>query len=209
MDFAINTVAEARVLVPWEHTQYPNTTMQNSSAGVDVMVEGKFTADWRGDSNVWQAFRLTCPPTSQARSSPTSLHVPNNFSDAVGSSSGADEDFKFSPTVDNGFDFCEHPSAHYLHGNFFSDWRTINALYPVFSYGKGKGFSDILFPSHYYYWPSPTYTYGFDPATGIPKEIDDLEQPWQNKTNKIFWRGATTGGGSAPPGHIASYQRHR
>lgn len=31
MDFAINTKAEGRVLVPWEHLQYPNLTLQDTS----------------------------------------------------------------------------------------------------------------------------------------------------------------------------------
>lgn len=36
-----------------------------------------------------------------------------------------------------------------------------------------------------------------------------METPWEKKTNKVFWRGATTGGGSTPPGAVARYQRHR
>ncbi|KAJ3808798.1 hypothetical protein F5876DRAFT_78373 [Lentinula aff. lateritia] len=31
----------------------------------------------------------------------------------------------------------------------------------------------------------------------------------ESKRNKIFWRGATTGGGNSPPGFTALYQRHR
>jgi hypothetical protein len=211
MDFSINTRAEARVLVPWELTRYPRTAMQDSSADVGAMMGREFNPYWNGDSNVWEAFRLTCPPNSQARRLSITLQglAPKNLSEAAGSFGSVDKDIEFTPTVDDEFDFCEHPWGRYLHGNFFSDWRTIHALYPVFSYGKGKGFSDILIPSHFYHMPTSRYTYGFDPVTGTTKEIDDLEQPWQNKTNKIFWRGTTTGGGSSPPGHIDSYQRHR
>jgi hypothetical protein len=213
MDFSINTRAEARVLVPWEHIHDPSTAMQDSSAGVDALMGAEFDPYWKGDSNVWEAFRLTCPPTSRARRLSITLQgqgfVPRNLSEAAGSLGSIDEDFRFTPTLDDEFDFCDRPWAHYLHGHFFSDWRTIHALYPVFSYGKGKGFSDILIPSHFYHSPTSQYTYGFDPVTGTTKEEDDLERPWQNKTNKIFWRGATTGGGSSPRGHINSYQRHR
>lgn len=31
MDFPINAKAEGRVLVPWEHRKYPNSTEQDSS----------------------------------------------------------------------------------------------------------------------------------------------------------------------------------
>lgn len=180
------------------------------------MMGGKFTADWQGDSNVWEAYRLTCPATSQARRLFTSLRaqlregqVPKNFLEAARPSSGVGADFKFARDVDSDFDFCENPSARYQQGHFFSDWRTIHVLYPVFSPAKGKGFSDIIIPSHYYYGATAMYTYAFDPVTSTTKEVDDFEQPWDKKTNKIFWRGATTGGGSSPPGHFASYQRHR
>jgi hypothetical protein len=43
----------------------------------------------------------------------------------------------------------------------------------------------------------------------ITKETDNFEVNWEEKQNKIFWRGATTGGGSSPPGHLHQYQRHR
>jgi hypothetical protein len=208
MDFPINAKAEGRILVPWEHTQYPNMALQNSSAGIDAK---SFTPNWQGDSNVWEAYRLTCPPASEARrlSLPVQIREVKNLFRAANSSRIVDADFEFAPDVDNDFDFCEHPEEHHLQGHFFSDWRTIHALYPVFSPGKGKGFSDILIPSHYYYSPTPMYSYGFDPVTSTTKEVDDYEQPWHKKTDKIFWRGATTGGGSSPPGYIASYQRHR
>ena len=216
MDFPINAIAEGRILVPWEHTQYPNMTAQDSSVGIDAMVGGNFTADWQGDSNVWEAFRLTCNPASQARRLFTSMRaqlregkVPKNFIGAAGPLGNVREDFHFAHDVDDDFDFCERPWARYQQGHFFSDWRTIHVLYPVFSPAKGNGFSDILIPSHYYHAATALYTYGYDPVTETTKEVDDHEQLWNTKTNKIFWRGATTGGGSSPPGHVASYQRHR
>lgn len=43
----------------------------------------------------------------------------------------------------------------------------------------------------------------------ITKETDNYEVDWEGKENKIFWRGATTGGGSSPPGFVHQYQRHR
>ena len=180
------------------------------------MIGGKFIPDWQGDSNVWEAYRRICPPTSQARRLFTSLRAqlhegqaPKNVLGEAGLSGGVDEDFKFALSVDDDFDFCNHPWARYQQGHFFSDWRTIHVLYPIFSPAKGKGFADILIPSHYYWYPTAHYTYGWDSASQSVKEVDNHEQPWDKKTNKIFWRGSTTGGGSSPPGYVASYQRHR
>jgi hypothetical protein len=79
----------------------------------------------------------------------------------------------------------------------------------VFSPAKGKGFSDIRIPSHYYYGLTPRYTYGWDPVNMELKDVDDMEVPWEKKNEKIFWRGATTGGGSSPMGFAHQYQRHR
>ena len=53
------------------------------------------------------------------------------------------------------------------------------------------------------------YTYGIDPVNMITKETDNFEVDWEEKKNLIFWRGATTGGGSSPPGFLHQYQRHR
>ena len=119
------------------------------------------------------------------------------------------EDFQFPRTVDDRFNFCDHPWAHYNQGHFFSDWRTIHSLYPMFSPAKGVGYSDILIPSHYYYSSTKRYTYGWDPKTMTIKDVDDMETKWEDKVDDIFWRGATTGGGSSPSGFLAQYQRHR
>jgi hypothetical protein len=105
--------------------------------------------------------------------------------------------------------YLRFPWAHYNQGHFFSDWRTIRALYPMFSPAKGVGYSDILIPSHYYFSSTKRYTYGWDPVNQIIKDVDDMETKWEDKSDDIFWRGATTGGGSSPPGFLAQYQRHR
>ena len=68
---------------------------------------------------------------------------------------------------------------------------------------------DILIPSHYYYGSTKRYTYGWDPVNMQLKDVDDMEKPWEEKADIIFWRGASTGGGSHPPGFSHQYQRHR
>jgi hypothetical protein len=170
-----------------------------------------FTSDWGDTGNVWEAFRRTCSPSSPARRLFSAVR--NSFSQRVHyffqGHEGASTDFRFAKTTGAKIDFCQKPWAHYNQGLFFSDWRTIPVLYPVFSPAKFPGFSDIKIPSHYYYGSTPRYTYGWDAVNLELKDVDDMEVPWENKTAKFFWRGATTGGGSHPPGFSQQYQRHR
>jgi hypothetical protein len=51
--------------------------------------------------------------------------------------------------------------------------------------------------------------YGWDPVNLEPKDVDPMEVPWEDKLDKVFWRGAATGGGSHPPGFAPRYQRYR
>ncbi|KAG8770085.1 capsule-associated protein CAP1 [Ceratobasidium sp. 428] len=243
MTFAINARAEARVLVPWAHIAFPNSTNQDSSVGLAAMLgvtsgqtsdkHAHLIPDWRGQSSVWEAFRQTCPPGSEARRLFRSLQghgsAQSAFSRAKGQAivttntetskaniapevdpyQGADSDFSFAEDTQVGFDYCSHPEAHVQSGHFFSDWRTIGALYPVLSPAKAPGYSDLIIPSHYYYSSTKRYTYGYDSINTVVKTIDDMEIPWERKKDDIFWRGAATGGGSSPPGYMAHYQRHR
>jgi len=81
LDFPINAKAESRVIVPWEHTQHPNMTQQDSSVGIEEMLGGKFIADWRGDGgSVWESWRRTCPPNSTARRLFESIRTPFSVS---------------------------------------------------------------------------------------------------------------------------------
>ena len=188
------------------------------------MLGGEFIPDWRDDGNVWESYRRTCSPSSQARrlfdsirgqtSLAPSAQVAHSYLKGLGGPSSSydsppDTDFTFAERPDDEYDFCSNPWARYMQGNFFSDWRTIPVLYPIFSPGKVRGFSDIKVPSHYYYSSTPEYTYGWDEENMVVHDVDESEVPWEQKTDKIFWRGSTTGGGSSPPGFLTSYQRHR
>jgi hypothetical protein len=68
---------------------------------------------------------------------------------------------------------------------------------------------DVRIPSHYYYGSTKGYTYGWDFDKKVLTPVDKMEKPWEEKIDKIFWRGATTGGGSHPPGFSPQYHRHR
>ena len=159
MDFPINEKAEGRILVPWEEKLFSNLTADSSGMrrsskradhleGIEKGLGGEFIPDWRCDGNMWEAYRRTCDPSSQARRLFGSLRAQlkegqapiSRLANAGVSTGGVDEDFKFPDNVDDTFDFCDHPWAHYNQGHFFSDWRTIHALYPMFSHAKGSGY---------------------------------------------------------------------
>ena len=182
------------------------------AVGVEAMLGGSFKPDWEDDGTLWEAWRRTCTPQSIARRLFSSLRSPFNVqvkNRLASSTVYPGSDFNFPKTTSSKQDFCDTPDVHHTQGHFFSDWRTIPAVYPVFSPAKAKGFMDIKIPSHYYYGSTRRYTYGWDPINLELRGYDPMEVPWEYKVDKIFWRGATTGGGSHPPGFAPNYQRHR
>ncbi|KAF8330781.1 uncharacterized protein EI90DRAFT_3145699 [Cantharellus anzutake] len=214
MQFPISIKSEGRVIVPWEQSLQPNATVLSSDG--EGLLGGSFTEDWKGEGTVWDAFRRACPPDSPAR---------RLFSSVRGQAHTSQSSFNLlfnkgsTPTIHPsslglvGFqrfvDFCKEPSGRILQGHFFSDWRTLPSLFPVFSPAKAPGYSDIVIPSHYYYGATKRYTYGIDPVLFLMKETDNFEVNWGEKKDVIFWRGASTGGGSSPPGFLHQYHRHR
>ncbi|KAF8909813.1 hypothetical protein CPB84DRAFT_1812991 [Gymnopilus junonius] len=198
MDFPINAKAEGRVLIPWEHRTYPNLTVQDSSLGVEAMLGGPFKPDWGDDGNIWEAWRRTCHPQSSARRLFSSLRPSfttqaKNHLASSHISPGAD--FAFVKTTSSIEDYCNTPHAHYTKGTF-------SVIGAPFRPAKARGFMDIRIPSHYYYGSTKRYTYGWDSVNLELKEVDPMEVPWEEKIDKIFWRGATTGGGIPAPSFL-------
>ncbi|KAJ3966857.1 glycosyltransferase family 90 protein [Lentinula raphanica] len=266
MDFPVNAKAEGRVIIPWDRWAI-GPGMGNRSYIEDTAPHdtkdplhplSNFHPDWRGAGNVWDKWRRTCPPTSPARKSYTTIRSalvegasPSHHHLVTGDAT-VPTPFAFSSSTSfNTVSYCEQPHLHYTQGHFFSDWRTLDDLYPVLSPARAKGFGDIKIPSHYYYGSTKAYTYGWDKAHQKVHSVDLGEVAWgdstdagpdglggvddrdliidpkfdghnntshpprnsktgkESKRNKIFWRGATTGGGNSPAGFAALYQRHR
>ncbi|KAI0649897.1 capsular associated protein [Trametes meyenii] len=207
LEFPINGMAEGRILVPWERRVASNMTMQSNNDAVRNELSGIHHPDWHGEGNVWEAFRRTCEPGTAARRLFSSFRASSTHQ--TSQLSARSEEFVFAPSTAGNYSFCTNPWAHYNQGHFFSDWRTIPAIFPIFSPAKASGYLDIRIPSHYYYAQTRRYTYGWDSVNLQLKPVDDMETPWDEKSDKIFWRGASTGGGSSPPGFAAQYQRHR
>ncbi|KAF5310388.1 hypothetical protein D9611_012090 [Ephemerocybe angulata] len=211
LDFPINVKSENRVLVPWEHITYPNMTVQDSSKGLSSVLHEPFRPDWAGQGTTWDKWRRTCHPDSAARRIFSSLRsafrLQNvNYFESDGSPG---DDFAFTPTPASDVNFCDHPEAHTEQGHFYTDFRPIPVLYPIFSPAKAQGFLDIRIPSHYYFGNTPRYTYGYDSVNLEMRGIDSAEVPWEQKEDKVFWRGASTGGGNHPQGFASHFHRHR
>ncbi|KAG9310121.1 glycosyltransferase family 90 protein [Chiua virens] len=216
MHFAINLKAEGRVLPYWESMQERTEDMDSpicfgsfacmATGGVQDRL-GDFTPD----RTAWEGFQRTCPRDSPAwkyANSHLDPIVPDQ-NEFFGQLASSNDSFAFVKTVDDNYDYCQKPREHYTQGHFFTDVQAVSVLYPIFSPARARGFFDIRIPSHYYYTGGEKYTYAWDQEHGIVKETDDLEVPWDEKGDRIFWRGATTGGGSKPPGYTPFYQRHR
>lgn len=188
-----------------------------------------FTAEWRRDGSVWDAFRRACPTDSPSRRlvesvraaelgfGPTILQVqgranvkaeiPTSRRKQTGQNIPPTRELTFNHDIDANADICSHPSIHSLHSAFFSDQRSIEYLYPVFSPSKPAGYADILIPSHHYWQPSSEFAYEWEMKRGRTTEPTDPE--WNEKFSNIYWRGKVTRGSDSPPGHAGSFQKQR
>ena len=180
-----------------------------SSGEVADQLSGRYPLDWQGEGNVWEAFRRTCEPGSPARHLFSASRASSTSQVRLSQLESQSDELTFARSTSGNFSYCQNPWAHYSQGHFFSDWRTICALFPIFSPAKASGYLDIRVPSHYYHGQTRRYTYGWDPVNLELHHVDHMETPWDMKSDKVFWRGASTGGGSSPPGFADRYQRHR
>jgi hypothetical protein len=188
-----------------------------------------FKSEWSRDGSAWDAFRRSCPPDSpsrrlietvrsaesgvgpaallvQGRASPKSA-IPLSRRRSTGVALPTARELTFNRDLDAASDVCALPSIHSLHSAFFSDQRSIEYLYPVFSPSKPSGYADILIPSHHYWAPSSEFEYEWDLKKGRSKGRLDLQ--WQDKNDTIYWRGKVTKGADTPPGHAGSFQKQR
>lgn len=175
------------------------------------MLKEPFKHTFEGDGNLWEVWRRTCEPSKNARQLFSSLRDPFALAsiDYTSKERLSTSEASFVSNTDSQFDYCGSPYAHYLQGHFFTDVRPIDRLYPILSPAKAEGFADIRIPSHYYYGSTPRYTYGWDPVNLELKDVDKMEVPWDEKSDKIYYRSIALGGGTTPPGFSAQYQRHR
>lgn len=197
-----------------------------------------FKPEWGRDGNVWDAYRRACPPDSSARRLVETVRSAESQTGAVAAGGGlsstsstqthlssnrptrlralhpvgtaplpSPRELTFLSDLESVVSFCDRPSTHHLHSAFFADQRSIEHLYPLFSPSKPQGFSDILIPSYYHYSPTLEYVYEADMRSG--RNSTPTDSDWNDKANKMYWRGKLTRGANTPPGHTSSFQKQR
>ncbi|KAF5366142.1 hypothetical protein D9757_010945 [Collybiopsis confluens] len=205
--------AEGNVWNAWRRTCPPNSTarkMFSSIRNMDLSMEGKSK---RGLGSPPPSFTFT--PTNAFHSTSfcdePHLHYTQGhfFSDwrTIGELYPV-----LSPARAKGFGDIKIPS-HYYYGStdrYTYGWDEVNLQLDDVDRGEvewGTETDGILY--------GPEGTEGgvddrdliIDPA--YDGHINTANPPKNRKTGKIFWRGATTGGGNEPPGFSPFYQRHR
>lgn len=135
----------------------------------------------------WTHSRASCSPDSPARGLEDDLiddPVPFSFSElGFISNTTAFSDICLSPSLRHRFGFFNRPNA----------FKIVQDLFPIFSQSKISSFQDILYPSPWYWSEKVAY-----------EESQDYD--WENKQDKMYWRGSTTGGFSRDGGWR---QQHR
>ncbi|OJJ47649.1 hypothetical protein ASPZODRAFT_151119 [Penicilliopsis zonata CBS 506.65] len=129
----------------------------------------------------WTNSRASCPADSPARSldenTPDQTDVFAYGDLGFLYNTTAYSDICFSPSLQRTFGFFDRPNA----------FDVVHDLFPVFSQSKISSFQDILYPSPWYW------------ADKVPYD-EEKDVSWEEKGEKMYWRGSTTGGFSRSGG---------
>ena len=129
----------------------------------------------------WTESRMSCPPDSPARALDESIEddtKPYAFSElGFIINKTASSDICLSPSLRERYGFFDRPNA----------FNIVHDLFPIFSQSKISSYQDILYPSPWYWSDKVPYDEGKDYA-------------WDQKKDKLYWRGSTTGGFSRDGG---------
>lgn len=138
----------------------------------------------------WTHSRMSCPPDSPARHLEDGLAEDNYDSYAVG-----ELGFIYNKTAFS--DVCQSPSFSETYGFFDrpNAFNVVHDLFPIFSASKPSSYSDIVYPSPWYWAGRVTYN-----------DTSDME--WTEKEGKMYWRGSTTGGFSRDGGWRRQHRQH-
>jgi hypothetical protein len=213
MDLCFNIHDEPRVVVPFDDmTRLMKTAMEVKKPAANAVLEPRNSWSKRpsdlGDGSrfadvkrtrfnvyahqpTWIESRMSCPPDSPARADLEDGPKEDNYeSYAVGelgfvSNQTAFSDICQSPSFSETFGFFERPNA----------FNIVHDLFPIFSQSKISSYSDILYPSPWYWFGKVPY-----------KDSDDTE--WAQKEDKFWWRGSTTGGFSRDGGWRRQHRQH-
>ncbi|KAL8381508.1 hypothetical protein RB595_005665 [Gaeumannomyces hyphopodioides] len=126
--------------------------------------------------STWLHSRSSCGPDTPARALDDSERADDLSASLTGElgfvhNATALSDVCLSPSLATSFGFFERPNA----------FSVVQELFPIFSSSKISSYSDIVYPSPWYWYEKVAY--------------DDAQDPgWQDKKAKMYWRGSTTGG---------------
>ncbi|KAJ5106578.1 hypothetical protein N7456_003253 [Penicillium angulare] len=206
MDLVFNAHDEPRVIVPGDDLQRLVQTATNnaipdafnnkptnkwSSRATDLNKGDRFDEVRTSQFNrfphqpTWTHSRTSCPVDSPARS------LDDEPVDATGLYAYGDLGFISNTTAFT--DICLTPSLRHSYGFFdrANAFDVVTELFPIFSQSKISSFQDILYPSPWYW------------AGKVPYNRE-RDMDWTAKTDRMYWRGSTTGGFSRAGG----WRRH-
>ena len=211
MDIAFNINDEPRVAVPFDklRTLSQISTTENNgpkskdwssdrTQSFDVLANQSslgFFENWSFKSNFQKFGSLGCPSNSLARrmrSWDFSKLCMTCFKPHSNSLFVSDWNKAGSP--------CHQPDLGSMHGFYkgASAFKPTKKLMPVFSQSKAQGYSDILYPTAWNYNDKIKY----EPSP------ENLDIPYSEKRDVLFWRGSTTEGFSGE-GQWRSMARQR
>ena len=197
MDLAFNWHDEPRVVIPHDDLSryvqratnislpraYNHHQLSNAwSPRPDDLGDGKSTKAYSttrfnrfAHQATWSNSRMSCPPDSPSRSLAESVEDDR--------AAYAMEPLGFVANTTAFSDICNSPSLQRTYGFFDrpNSFDVSHDLFPIFSQSKVSSFQDILYPSPWYWVGKVGYQNWRD-------------HYWTQKTNKMFWRGSTTGG---------------
>ena len=129
----------------------------------------------------WTNSRVSCPPDSPSRA------LDETIADDTGSYTFSELKFIQNQTAFS--DICKSPSLRETYGFFDrpNAFDIVHDLFPIFSQSKISSFQDILYPSPWYWADKAPYS-------------ESQDYSWENKEDRMYWRGSTTGGFSRDGG---------
>ncbi|KAJ5364138.1 uncharacterized protein N7496_009851 [Penicillium cataractarum] len=203
MDLVFNTHDEPRVVIPGEDLQRlvqtatdhaipaafnrksatngwsPRAADLNKGDRIDEVRTTRFNRF--AHQPTWTNSRISCPVDSPARS--LDEDAPDNDSPYAYGELG----FIYNASAFS--DICHTPSLRYTYGFFDrpNAFDVVHDLFPIFSQSKISSFQDILYPSPWYW------------ADKVPYQRSK-DYSWDAKSDRMYWRGTTTGGFSRAGG---------
>ncbi|KAH9900591.1 glycosyltransferase family 90 protein [Xylariomycetidae sp. FL2044] len=198
MDLCFNLHDESRVVLPYDDLARLVTRAKDvnmPAANANAAPKNEFTRKPRGLNDgtrfdeskltrfnvfahqpTWTHSRLSCPPDSPSRGLEED-EKKDDLSRYGLSDLGfvynvtAMSDICYSPSLSSTFGFFDRPNA----------FNIVHDLFPIFSQSKISSFSDILYPSPWYWYEKVSYD-------------EEKDMPWSQKEDMFYWRGSTTGG---------------